>query len=334
MFEEYKNHDIAVYSGYIDNDEKLLKSASGGIATALSEYIINKGGYVAGVSYTEDFKEAEYIIVNDLKGLEKLKGSKYIDTKKNNIFNAVKDLLGQDELVLFVGVPCIVAAMHKVVGRPDNLITCELICHGPTLPKVHQEYVDNLEKKANSKITDFSVRYKKNYWTPPYLQAKFENGQIFEEEFYHTEYGYAFGMMAKEVCYNCKFKGNNRTGDLMVGDYWGVTKDDKSWNEKGVSIIFAETDKGNSIIKELQTLQRFKLFNSNFEEAVKGNPMVIKSRSKQLNYEKYKKIFTEKGLFYSYKKTVSKKQKVKRIIKNKIPRSLYMKLKKAYQKLK
>ena len=50
MFEEYVEHDIAVYGGYLRDDEKLMESTSGGIATALSEYMIEQGGYVAGVA--------------------------------------------------------------------------------------------------------------------------------------------------------------------------------------------------------------------------------------------------------------------------------------------
>ena len=69
MFEEYTSHDVAVYAGYIDDDAKLLKSASGGIATALSEFWIDNGGAVVGVAYSEDFHGAEYITVRDKDGL-------------------------------------------------------------------------------------------------------------------------------------------------------------------------------------------------------------------------------------------------------------------------
>ncbi len=155
------SHDVAVYGGYIDDDNELMQSASGGIATALAEQMIDAGGYVAGVAYSEDFYKAEYIIINDKNDLEKLKGSKYVETEKKDIYKKVQSLLMQGEKVLFIGLPCTVAAMYKFLGeRVENLLTCELICHGPTLAKVHKEYISYLEQVYNSKIIEFSVRHK------------------------------------------------------------------------------------------------------------------------------------------------------------------------------
>ena len=125
-----QSHDIAVYGGYIDDDDKLMQSASGGIATALAEQMINAGGFVAGVAYSKDFYKAEYIVTNNKRDLEKLKSSKYIETDKKDIYNKVKSLLEQDKKVLFIGLPCVVAAMYNFLGkRFENLLTCELICH-------------------------------------------------------------------------------------------------------------------------------------------------------------------------------------------------------------
>ena len=101
-----------------------------------------------------------------------------------------------------------------------------LICHGPTSAKVHEEYVEWLEKRYRSRIKAFSVRYKEKGWTPPYLRAEFENGQVFMKPFYETEYGMAFAVMARESCYRCPFKGENRRGDIMIGDFWGASESD------------------------------------------------------------------------------------------------------------
>ena len=148
MFRKFISHDISVYGGYILDKQKLLNSSSGGIATALSELIVEQGGYVVGVSYTKDFHGAEYIIVDDLKELVKLKGSKYIEVNNNNIFTKVKKMINDDKKVLFFGLPCVVAALYSFLGeRPHNLITCELICNGPTYSKVHSDYIGYLEKK-------------------------------------------------------------------------------------------------------------------------------------------------------------------------------------------
>lgn len=86
-------HDIAVYGGYLDDDNKLMQSTSGGIATALAEKMIDAGGYVVGVAYSEDFHKAEYIVTNDKEELKRLKGSKYIETDKKDVYKKVKALI-------------------------------------------------------------------------------------------------------------------------------------------------------------------------------------------------------------------------------------------------
>ena len=81
---EYNKHDVAVYGGYLDDNAKILQSASGGIATALSEYMLQQDGYVVGVTYSSDFYKAEYVVIDNIADVHKLKGSKYTDYDKKN----------------------------------------------------------------------------------------------------------------------------------------------------------------------------------------------------------------------------------------------------------
>lgn len=325
-------HEIAVYAGYISDTQKLKQSASGGIATALSEEIIKKGGYVVGVTYSDDFHKAQYIITNKISDLEKLKGSKYIEVDRSSIYKEVKNLLDNDNLVLFIGLPCTIAALNKFLPKEySNLITCELVCHGPTSQKVHLEYVNYLEKKYNSTLSNFTVRYKKYGWTPSYLRAEFKNGKVFEKEFSNTEYGYAFKIYGKPSCYNCQFKGNNRTGDMMIGDFWGATNRDAFWNKDGVSSIFVHTEKANNLLRSLDNI---KLFETTFEQAVKSNPMVVKSKVLTANRDKFEKMFNEKGLIYAVHNTQTTSFKIKKAIKSIIPKKTIPYFKKIYKLVK
>ncbi len=307
-----KNRDFAIYGGFIDDDNEILSCTSGGIATALSKQIIKNGGYVAGVAYSDDFYKAEYILTNKLEDLEKFKGSKYIEVDKNTVYKNIKRLLEQKKTVLFIGLPCAVAALYKFLGtRDENLLSCELICHGPTSSKVHYEYISFLERKYKSKVIAFSVRHKKDEWLPGYLYAKFENGKIFEKPFVSTEYGVAFSVFGRDFCYNCQFRGDNRQGDIMIGDFWGATDKDIFWNKKGVSVIFAETEKGNNALADLSSV---KLFPTTFEKAIEHNQMVIKSRRKNPNREKFERLFASKGLIYAANHCVNTKQNIKNTI--------------------
>ena len=237
MHEEFTTHDIAVYAGYLENDAEILTCSSGGIATALSRKMIRSGGYVVGAAYSADYYHVQYKIADSLEQLERFKGSKYVDVEKGTVFQDVKRLLEDEKQVLFFGVPCMVAAMRSFLKKEyTNLITCEMVCEGPTTADVHRQYIQYLETTFDSKIVDFSVRRKKNSWTPKYLYARFSNGSVFEKEFRRTEYGFAFKVKGKPACYQCRFKANGRTGDIMLGDYWGATEKDPFWNKNGVSV--------------------------------------------------------------------------------------------------
>ena len=299
MLEQYKSHTIAAYAGYIKNEKELLECSSGGVATAFARQVIRRGGYVAGVAYSEDFREARYEITNCEADLNRFKGSKYVNVAKGTVFKDVKSLLDNGKQVLFFGLPCMVAGLHSFLKNEyANLLTIELICHGPADEKVHRQYIDYLENQYNSKIIDFSVKRKKNSWTPGYLYAKFENGEFFEKPFYHTEYGYAFSVMSKRSCYSCQFKGNNRTGDIMIGDFWGAQPADNFWNVNGVSSILVHTPAGNEFIKSIDEI---KLFPTTFERIVEKNPNIIKPRTARSESRKFEKLFNEHDLFYSAK---------------------------------
>lgn len=293
----YAQHDIAAYAGYVEDSQELLSCSSGGVATALARQMIRRGGYVAGVTYTPDFKEAVYAVTNRMEELEQFKGSKYCAVKMGSVYADVKALLDAHQPVLFIGLPCCVAGLRAYLKQDyDGLVTAELICHGPTPAKVHRQYVEHLEQRFDSRLTDFSVKRKKGAWTPGYLYAAFENGAVYEQPFYHTEYGYAFATLAGKACYSCQFRGNNRTGDLMLGDFWGATEQDAFWNKEGVSAILVHTEKGKHLLLDTADLR---LFDTTFQKIVEGNPNIIRPRSERANRAKFEQLLESRGLFYA-----------------------------------
>lgn len=309
MKEEFKTHDIVVYAGYLDDDREVLTCSSGGIATAISRKMIHEGGYVAGAAYSEDYHTVRYEIANTPDQLERFKGSKYVDVEKGTVYQDVKKLLEDQKKVLFFGLPCVVAALRLYLGKNEpNLITCEMVCEGAVTADVHAQYVEYLEMKFGSRIVDFSVRRKLDAWTPKYLYARFENGREFLKEFRRTEYGFAFKVKGKPACYNCRFKSDSRTGDLMLGDYWGAVESDPFWNKNGVSVIFVGTDKGKCY---LETTQGIRLFPTDFASAVAENPMVIRSRTVRAEKDKFEKLFKKKGLIYAARHSRTLKRKIK-----------------------
>lgn len=306
-----------IYAGYIRNEEKLNKSASGGIATAISEYFIKNGGIVIGVEYTKDFKNVEYTIIDNEEDLDKIKSSKYIQSNKNSIYKKVKQKLNDNINVLFIGLPCEIAGLKNFLMKDySNLYTCALICMGPTSQKVEKEYIEHFEKKRKSKVKSFNLRSKVNGWGPPnHIKIEFENGKEYIKPFNETEYGNAFQILSKPSCLNCKFKIDNTYADISIGDYWGIEKDSKIYNKKGVSIIFVHNCKMDKMINSLNELIKIEI---GYEEAIKNNEMIINSRKLDKRRTKYSKKFIKSGLFRAnksvdawYKKIIPNRIKTK-----------------------
>ena len=298
-----------VYAGYCSDPDVLRKCTSGGAADALSREILRRDGVVAGVAYSEDQYSAEYRLVDSFAVLPKLRGSKYIRAETGDIYSRTKAALDSGKTVLFTGLPCNIAALYSFLGgdRP-GLYTCELICNGPTYPEVHRQYLEALEKKHGAKITSFSARYKKYGWATPYLRAEFSDGSVFEEEFYATAYGHAFRTYGYPGCYTCAFKGDRRTGDLMVGDLWGARQSDPYWNPDGLSVILVRTEKGEELLRSCESM---KLFDYDYDRAIAHNKRIVSPNPKPAQRDRFAELFAQKGLFVAVKKTTPVKRRLK-----------------------
>lgn len=221
----------------------------------------------------------------------------------------MKASLESGRTVLFIGLPCEIGGLKSFLRRDyENLTTAELICHGPTSPKVADDFVHSLKRKYQSHVVSFNVRYKKDgRWTPPYLRAEFENGEVFLEPFYSTDYGRAFGLFSRPSCYSCLYKGDKRVADITQGDYWGCNANDSFYTPSGVSVIFVHTEKGNALLDGVRDLE---LTETEFEHASKGNPMLSASKAKHPRRDVFAEVFSEKGLHAACKKSQTMKQRV------------------------
>ncbi|MDR2782598.1 MAG: 4Fe-4S dicluster domain-containing protein, partial [Treponema sp.] len=102
------------------SDEIRMKSSSGGMFTLLADYIFEKGGYVCGAVFAEDFRSVYHAVTNDRRVFEKMRGSKYVQSDAGDSFFKIKTLLEQKEHVLFSGCPCQVAGLYAFLGRESR----------------------------------------------------------------------------------------------------------------------------------------------------------------------------------------------------------------------
>lgn len=333
---------IAAYSGYIKDGDSLVKSASGGFARAMSEAFVDRGGVVYSVRYTDDFREAVFARASSLEELEPFRASKYIESRKVyegfNLYDEVKKDLADGKEVLVLGLPCDIGAVKAAVKNEtadvaSRLFLVDLFCHGPTVRKVAEDYLDYLEKKYKSKVVDFSVRHKKSgAWTPPYLRAKFESGKVFMRTFYSTEYGMAFSILARPCCHNCKFKGDNHVSDLSIGDYWGIGPEDKViWNRSGVSAALVRTEKGLGLIDMIRDV--CVVNDADAESILKGNPLLEKQRPVHVRESDFRYLLEEKGLIEACRVINPPMKRLARKVKSAVGRMMPKSLKACLRKV-
>lgn len=302
-------HNQQTYAAFVRDAAELGRSASGGVASAVSRKIIAEGGVVFGVAYSTDFTRAEFRKAETPAELEAFRSSKYIQAEKGDVYAEVKETLASGRPVLFIGLPCEVAGLKSCLRKEyENLTTAELICHGPTSPKVAEEFVHALEKKYQSHVVSFNVRYKKDgKWTPAYLRAEFADGREYLEVFSATDYGRAFGIFNRPSCHSCTYKGDRRVADITFGDYWGCTDADSFYNPGGVSVIFVHTGKGAALLDGVRDLE---LTETEFEHATKGNPLLFSSKAKSPQREVFAEVFAAKGLAAACRRSRTVKQRV------------------------
>ena len=299
------------YCGYLTDDKMLLKSASGGMATAIAIDFIENGGIVYGVAYKEDFKGAEWLRVTDKGDLEFIQGTKYVKANPQlrgggNIFDSViQDM--KSKKVLFIGLPCEVGALtHRCNRRGiinDNLLTVDLICQGPAPSKLLVEYIELLEQRYESKLVSLSTRSKNPDWKHLAFNAVFENGNVVNLKLQETEFWKAFCMMPIESCYSCKFKGDNHKADITIGDYWGLEETDERYNSMGVSVAVVHSEKGEIALK---CLNGFIMREADVEHALNGNPRYSTSVIRTEEKIRYAKLYKKGGLQYAHKNMQSK----------------------------
>lgn len=224
--------------------EQLAKSQSGGAFSVLAECVLSEGGVVYGAAFNEQC-HVVYERVDNIKNLGCLQGSKYVQADLGNTYQSVREDL-KDKKVLFSGTPCYVAGLKKYLGTEniDNLLTCDLICHGVPSPKILESHMKYLENKTGKKVTDFCFRNKKkNGWHTTIETYTDELGYEMEENSYANIFYTDMGL--RESCYQCAYAGVKRVSDITIGDFWGIEDvfPDMDDND-GVSLVLPNSCKG------------------------------------------------------------------------------------------
>lgn len=275
----------------IAGDDKLRKiSSSGGVFTMLAEKVIDDGGVVCGVVFTQDYKEVYHTIVDNKQDLAAMRGAKYIESRTGDVYSKIKQYLTKGTKVLFVGCPCQVAGLYSYLGKNyEQLLTCDLLCHGVSSHKVYNIVFEKLFGWQNIDYVTFRTKDRGHDCTNGYAILK--NGQkvpfnisnnMFEEAFHRSK-------SLRLSCYNCKYAQQQRTGDITLGDWWNFFKHypEVDNDHLGISLVLCNNQKGIKAVKALK--KECKLYmDTDFEFArqynsFKGNHYSVDARNSFFN---------------------------------------------------
>lgn len=266
------------YAARSNNDDVIYNSSSGGIFTEIAVWVLSKDGVVFGAMINQDNKVV-HSCVKDLKDLDSLKGSKYVQSSLGDTFKKIKEVLNSDKYVLFCGTPCQVAGLKKYVGKAtDKLILLDIVCHGVPSPKLLEKYIEYQEKRYSAGVTELNFREKKYGWENYSMFLKFENKKQYRKVGYNDPYMRMFlsNAFLRPACYECQFKKILKSGDITLADFWGIKNIYPQFNDnKGVSLVLINNEKGEKIVREIY--QKIKLVEVDLEKSINGNPSIIMS---------------------------------------------------------
>ncbi|MCM1309662.1 MAG: Coenzyme F420 hydrogenase/dehydrogenase, beta subunit C-terminal domain [Bacteroides sp.] len=263
---EYPSAAYALYTKDLNDRETCT---SGGAATMFAREVIDRGGIVYGATAFGGYPH--FVRINNAKGIESLKGSKYVYCDPEAIYKEIVEDLKQGHPCLFIGLPCNVGGLKKFLRKDySNLITVDLVCHG-TPP------FEYLLQHAKSKIPsgssignlifrgklDFHTQVCGNLIDPIYIKSQYEDEYLL---------GFMRGWIYRMSCYSCKFARPERCSDITIGDFWGLSSDAMGGYKGKKSLALINTPQGRAFFDAVSSRAVFE--QRSVEEAVKGNPQL------------------------------------------------------------
>ncbi|MGE9965390.1 Coenzyme F420 hydrogenase/dehydrogenase, beta subunit C-terminal domain [Fusicatenibacter saccharivorans] len=252
---ENRNTRTQTFVGYYKDDEVRKQSSSGGIFSAIAEWILQQKGVVFGAAFDENF-EVHHIAVETKEELIKLRGSKYVQSRLENTFLEAKEYLEKKRKVLFTGTACQIAGLKNYLSAEyENLYTVDVLCHGAPSPKIWRMYLDDKKEQYQASINKVEFRNKDDGWKNYFISIAFSNMERFYTHYYKDKFTRMFldNLDLRPSCYSCVFKEIPRISDVTIGDSWGVENYMPDMDDdKGTSVILVHSSNGEKIFREIR----------------------------------------------------------------------------------
>ncbi len=242
----HKDHQtpLKIIAFQHSDDDILMQSASGGAFSILAEHYLGKDGVVYGVTISDDMC-AKYCRIDHMNDLPLIRNSKYIDVDPSNIGESLKKDADMDRPILFVGLPCTVAGMRRLVKHRPNVLWVDLLCFGKPSSQVWRLWI-----KRYGKIENLQFKDKRNgisAWGISFTKKATGRQVFLTRKSCEPIHEWLRGYNLSSQCRTCRFHGFERSGDISLGDFWGIKRVisdiDPAIIDNGISMVLFNNQK-------------------------------------------------------------------------------------------
>ncbi len=257
---------LEVWEGYAADPEIRFKGSSGGAATALALYCLEKkrisGVMHIGVDSRAPLTNVSYLSKNK-KDLVGRTGSRYSPAAPCEKLNWIAD---EHNPLVFIGKPCDVVALRKsrkINPRIEENVSLaiSIFCAGTPSTKGTYEILKKLDVDPRE-VEEF--RYRGCGWPGmTTVKLKSNNDQV-RQMTYEQSWGDILSKYSQFRCRLCP-DSTGEFADISCGDPWYREIEP---GEAGRSLVLARTEKGRQIIREAVEAGYLEL--ANVESSVVG----------------------------------------------------------------
>jgi coenzyme F420-reducing hydrogenase beta subunit len=267
---------VKAYASWSQSKENRRTSASGGVAHEIYNYALDRGYYIVGASTNPDFS-VSLKVTDKQEDISDFKNSKYVFSSGYSAFREIGIHLKQGHHVVATGVSCQIAAMRKMYRNQQNIVFVEILCHGMTPHSYLQQHITTVERNIGKKASFVSFRdpaYKTQTFT--FTLYDHDGNSLYTkrtEDGDSYQYGYHRGVSYRENCYHCCFAKEQRMGDIVLCDFYGLGKTIPcSYTHEKVSCVLICTEKGDKFFKDIVKERNLFMEERPVKEAQEGNP--------------------------------------------------------------
>lgn len=299
------------FAGQLKSKEDLLEVSSGGAFWAFSQTVIEAGGVVYG-AVQEGVDHIFHYRADRLDDIKRIRRSKYFQSETGLTFQQAKDDLKKGLTVLFSGTGCQIAGLKGYLNKEyDNLITCDVVCHGVPSRKVWKAYRKEKEEREGKRISSLVFRDKSAGWSHNQYKITYDDGSIEKEastqQLFHA--GYLRGLFYRPSCGCCRFAALPRVADLTLADYWRYEgRFCQPGNDLGVSLITVNSEKGNKLLGQSSRYLDYEVTERLL--ALNSCKHLDEHPSENTDRANFFKLFNEAGYYVAAKKYIINGNKI------------------------